>query len=177
MRKIIGTMGATLAIVGVIATSASADPVRSFHSGGINIGLADGSVRFVTWSVPILPYIEQENLYRLSGGINSSMGDGSVRFSGDSIAQQTWSAANSPSGGEFLGTDYATVTSMMGDSESEWFEDHGEGDQLDELSAAITLPTSANSGDGSVSPVRDSISPTTSRAIGSYNGGEVVSEF
>jgi prepilin-type processing-associated H-X9-DG protein len=96
MRRIIGTIAATLALaIGVLegqasealAAPASAggvqghsttmlaefvpwaqahDKFTSSHSGGALIGLADGSVRFVTWSVPILPYIEQENLYRQS---------------------------------------------------------------------------------------------------------------
>jgi prepilin-type processing-associated H-X9-DG protein len=136
MRKSIGTIGATLAVIAAMATTAglaeahnhreatkilkdpTADntdvytfiasdaPFRSTHSGGATFGLADGSVRNVMWSVPILPYIEQENLYRLSGAVNSSMGDGTVRFVRDSIAQQTWTNADSPSDAEVLGADW-----------------------------------------------------------------------
>ena len=130
MRRIIGTIGATLAIVVVMATSAGLaeahshreatkilkDPtadnvdtyasVSSFHSTGANVGLADGSVRFVTWSAAILPFIEQENLYRMSGGVNSSMGDGSVRFIAQGITAQTWWNADSPSDGQALGSDW-----------------------------------------------------------------------
>jgi prepilin-type processing-associated H-X9-DG protein len=40
------------------------------------------------------------------GGVNSSMGDGSVRFVAQGIAQQTWRALGSPSGGEVVGDSF-----------------------------------------------------------------------
>ena len=68
----------------------------------------------------------------LSDDVNVGLGDGSVRFIAQGISPQTWREAHSPSGGEVLGTDYATVTSVMGDWEDDWFEDYEEGDELDE---------------------------------------------
>jgi hypothetical protein len=128
MRRIIGTtIGATLAVIVAIAVMAA-----SQHAGGVNNSMGEGSVRFVGdgvaanagWRFQVLPYIEQDNVYRLSG------------------------------------TDYATVTSMMGDWESDWFEDHAEGDELDEdFGAATAVRTSS-----------------TWRALGTYNGGEVIAQ-
>jgi prepilin-type processing-associated H-X9-DG protein len=127
MRRIIGTIGATLAVIVAIAVVAA-----SQHTGGVNSSMGDGSVRFVSdtlaanagWQVQILPYIEQENVYRLSGA------------------------------------DYATVTSMMGDRESDWFEDYENADELDEdFGAATAVRTSS-----------------TWRALGTYNGGEVIAQ-
>jgi prepilin-type processing-associated H-X9-DG protein len=127
MRRIIGAIGATLAVIVAIAVMAA-----SQHTGGVNSSMGDGSVRLVSdsvaanagWQFQILPYIEQESVYRLSG------------------------------------TDYATVTSMMGDRESGWFEDYDEGDELDEdFGAASAVRTSS-----------------IWRALGTYNGGEVVAQ-
>ena len=52
MRKVIGTIGATLAVVAAMGT-----PATSLSAGGINHVLGDGSVRFIsdsTQSVQIL---------------------------------------------------------------------------------------------------------------------------
>ena len=79
-----------------------------------------------------------------AGGVNRSMGDGG----GDVSA-----SLGSPQ------SDYATVTSMMGDWESDWFEDFEQGDGLDDDSGVATALRTAS----------------TWRALGTYNGGEVIS--
>lgn len=46
MRKIIGTIGATLVVVAAVA--ASATPASAgCNAGAVNVGMADGSVRFI----------------------------------------------------------------------------------------------------------------------------------
>ena len=46
MRKIIGTIGATLVVVTAVAASA-APASAGYHVGAVNVGMADGSVRFI----------------------------------------------------------------------------------------------------------------------------------
>jgi hypothetical protein len=94
MRRIIGTIGATLAVVAVTAVSAA--PANA-------AGQAPG------WSAQLLPYIEQDNLFRATsaGGLNISMGDGSVRFLRDSaVSLQTWQAMGTRTGGEVVSSDW-----------------------------------------------------------------------
>jgi prepilin-type processing-associated H-X9-DG protein len=85
MRRIIGTIGATLAVVAVTAVSAA--PASAVGQGP---GLSSYSAP--NWSVQILPLIEQDNLFRSmgvsgeaasaaslhAGGSNFVFGDGSV---------------------------------------------------------------------------------------------------
>ncbi len=52
MRRIIGAIGATLAVVAAVATSAT-PASAGYHSSGVNVGMADGSVRFIHDSVSI----------------------------------------------------------------------------------------------------------------------------
>jgi prepilin-type processing-associated H-X9-DG protein len=48
MPRIIGTIGATLAVVAAVAASATpASAGGQGHAGGVNVGMADGSVRFI----------------------------------------------------------------------------------------------------------------------------------
>jgi prepilin-type processing-associated H-X9-DG protein len=54
MRRIIGTIAATLVVVAAIATSATPVSVgESHHPGGVNAVLGDGSVRFIRDSISI----------------------------------------------------------------------------------------------------------------------------
>jgi prepilin-type processing-associated H-X9-DG protein len=52
MRRIIGTVGATLAVVAAVAASGTPASV-SGHAGGVNVGMADGSVRFISDSTSL----------------------------------------------------------------------------------------------------------------------------
>ena len=47
MRRIIGTIGATLAVVAAVAASATPASAGG-HAGGVNFVLGDGSVRFMS---------------------------------------------------------------------------------------------------------------------------------
>jgi prepilin-type processing-associated H-X9-DG protein len=113
MRRIIGTIGATLAVVAVTAVSAA-----PASAGGQDPGLS--SYNAPNWSAQLPPYIEQDNLFRSmgvsaeqasaasrhAGGSNFVLGDGSVRFVRvDAVSLQTWRAMGSRMGGEVLSPD------------------------------------------------------------------------
>jgi prepilin-type processing-associated H-X9-DG protein len=143
MRRILGTIGATLAVVAALATTATAqdrDEARTAYATVTWImgdwvddwfedyeegdqrdeNMLEGTSRSASagWHFQILPYIEQENLFRSGGevltsfgsahteGANFTYGDGSVRFIAQGIAPQTWTAADSHNGGEVLGSDW-----------------------------------------------------------------------
>lgn len=114
MRRIIGTAAATLAVAAAIAASATpAGADQSYHSSGVNVTLGDGSVRFISssagssaWGMLILPYIEQDSVYRQTGGVNIAPGDGSVRFMSNSTpSMQTYRALGTRAGGEVVSSD------------------------------------------------------------------------
>jgi prepilin-type processing-associated H-X9-DG protein len=46
MRRILGSIGATLVVVAAVAASATPASAGG-HAGGVNVGMADGSVRFI----------------------------------------------------------------------------------------------------------------------------------
>ena len=81
MRRSIGTAAATLTVVAAIA--ASATPAGA-----------------------VLPYIEQDSLYRQTGAVNIALGDGSVRFISNSTPSiETYRALGTRNGGEVI-SDY-----------------------------------------------------------------------
>jgi prepilin-type processing-associated H-X9-DG protein len=89
MRRIIGTIGATLAVVAVTAVSALPfiEQDNLFRSMGVS-GEAASSA----------------SLH--AGGSNFVFGDGSVRFIRDAaVSTQTWQAMGTRSGGEVLSPD------------------------------------------------------------------------
>src|SRR5262245_35110713 len=103
----VGLFGLGLAVpagAGIYASGSS-------HTGGVNVGLSDGSVRSVSsstgsWMVYLLPYIEQDNVYHSEPAtqeVNFAMGDGSVRSVQDSIDSATWQPLATRSGGEVIG--------------------------------------------------------------------------
>ena len=105
MRGIIGTIGATLAVVAALATTATAqdrDQGRTSYATVTSIMGTDWEDDWFEDYEEGDQLDEQENLFT-TGGANFAMGDGSVRFI--AIAAQTWWAALSPSGGEVLGSD------------------------------------------------------------------------
>jgi prepilin-type processing-associated H-X9-DG protein len=102
------------AAAGLFSLGLAAPAGASSHSGGINILLGDGSVRFVnastvngSWMVDILPFIEQDNIFRSAptsaAAVNFVMGDGSVRSVSGSIDIAAWQALGTRSDGQVIG--------------------------------------------------------------------------
>ena len=184
MRKIIRTIGATLAVAGVlgvgIVLTVKAVPIVAVASADHQ----DRPSHELRPSAAITPSTWSAMGTRSGGEVisQSLMGDGSVRFLRDSIA------------------DFATVTSIMGDWEEDWFDDYEAGDELDEdmvLRDSVALTGSAallpyieqenlyrlsggvNSSmeDGSVRFIARGISPQIDTRLGSRSDGVVLGDF
>ena len=93
-----------------VPAGAASHASGSSHSGGSNFVFSDGSVRSVSsstgsWMVHILPYIEQDNLFRsapTTSVVNFVMADGSVRSVQSSIDLGAWQALGTRAGGEIV---------------------------------------------------------------------------
>ena len=112
MRKVIRNVGPKLAIVASIGATVALVAVIAM-SGGPD-GTGGG-----TMTMP------QEQ----GASTTSPTHDGKRGSPLASINQGTWRALGTYSGGEVFSE---TVNSVMGDAESDWFADYDQGDQLDE---------------------------------------------
>ena len=111
MRVIIRTIGAKLAIVAAIAATLAIVPVMATSGGPAGTGAG-------TMTMP-----QERGNPTTSSTHNAKSGSPLA-----SIDPRTWRSLGTYSGGEVISE---TVSSVMGDNESDWFDDHGQGDQLD----------------------------------------------
>jgi hypothetical protein len=106
MRKIIGAIGATLAIA-VLASSAPAAGASTQDAPEFGFDVSAQKARTSaalasasgSWMVRLLPYIEQDNLYRAA------------------VTPPTWSAMGSRSGGEVI---TSAASRQTGESTPAW---------------------------------------------------------
>ena len=110
--KILG--GASIAGFAVAATLALAPAAHaeaSLHSGGINASMADGSVRFVSYSIDQATWRAMGTLNGgevISGDFSAmaSRPDGSAHFITQALSRITWMTADTQKDGDALGSEW-----------------------------------------------------------------------
>jgi prepilin-type N-terminal cleavage/methylation domain-containing protein/prepilin-type processing-associated H-X9-DG protein len=91
----------------VISIDTFESAASSFHPGGINVGFADGSVRFIKDSISTLPFSQATGLpTALIATANGSCADSAPLYSFQAGTQfGVWQALSTRAGGEVIGSD------------------------------------------------------------------------